>query len=796
MGKFVGQRYESLGNYKSHFLDQSMLCIEAINAKVFIQNYDNSIFRITVSKGGGLPPFSYAVIKNPLKTNFTIKEDKEKLILNRDKIRLVFQKNPLRISITTLKGKVINADDENLGCGWMGDEVSCYKKLNPNERFVGLGEKTGPFDKRGKSYTNWNSDVFGYSTEADPLYATLPFYIGINEGLYYGIFFDNTFKSTFNFGASNNRFVSLKAAGGYLDYYFIAGENIAQIIQSYATLTGTMQLPPKWSIGLQQCRYSYYPAHELLSIAKNYRDREIPCDVIYYDIHYMDKYKVFTWDEERFPDPVQTNQNLHDMNFKTVCIIDPGVKVEKGYHVYEDGLKNDAFIKYPDGENYQADVWPGWCHFPDFTNEKTRQWWSTYFTQLSTEGIDGFWNDMNEIASWGQDTPDIVEFDFEDLGASHKAAHNVYGMQMARATRQGAINANPKERPFILTRAAYAGIQRYAALWTGDNTATDEHLLLGARMVTNLGLVGIPFCGYDVGGFLGDTSPYLFARWIQMAAFAPFFRIHKMVNSKDSEPWSYGEEVEAIAKNFIELRYRLMPYLYSLFFEASQSGMPVCRTLMIDHPDDENVYKPDFENQFLLGESLLICPQKSTTTISKVYLPKGDWYLLYNDQKFKGGQVHLLETPIEILPVFARASSCFTEQSITQYWNDKHDGILRIHHYKGKKDYQFLHYEDDGISLKHEKNHFLKRNISFNHKKNTLNISEAVGKFKSKYHTVRIYLHGFPKNETQHTFRFIEPLPNFDPFYTPIDFIYECKGLNFIEQKLHRNGEALEILLK
>ena len=322
--------------------------------------------------------------------------------------------------------------------------------------------------------------------------------------------------------------------------------------------------------------------------------------MIYIDIHYMDNYKVFTFDPVRFPEPEKMTSELKEMNFKTIVILDPGIKIEKGYPVYDEGVKKGYFIKYPDGENYSGEVWPGWSHFPDFTNPKVRDWWAEKLKFYTDKGIDGFWNDMNEPAAWGQCLPDLMEFDYDGAVTTHKQAHNIYGMQMARSTQQGAKQMNKGLRPFTLNRAAYAGIQRYTASWTGDNVASDEHMLCGVRLLNSLGLSGVAFSGYDVGGFANDASPALFAKWIILGAFSPLFRCHSMINSKSAKPWAFGEEVEEISRNYIGLRYRLLPYIYSAFYESSQTGMPVVQSLAIGHTYDAKIYEPAYQNQYYL----------------------------------------------------------------------------------------------------------------------------------------------------------------------------------------------------
>ncbi|MBI3234241.1 MAG: glycoside hydrolase family 31, partial [Bacteroidetes bacterium] len=311
---------------------------------------------------------------------------------------------------------------------------------------------------------------------------------------------------------------------------------------------------------------------------------------------------------------------LKAMGFHLVVIVDPGIKKEKGYSAYEDGLKNDVFLKYPDGTNYTGQVWPGWCHFPDFTNPKTRKWWGNSFKGYVNDGIDGFWNDMNEPATWGQRFPDLVEFDFDGHKGTHRKGHNVFGMQMSRSTYDGAKELMNGRRPFILTRATYAGGQRFSAIWTGDNQPTDDHMIAGVRLVNSLGLSGFPYAGMDVGGFAGDASRDLFARWIQIGAFSPFFRGHTMVDSKDKEPWSHGEKDEEISRNFIQLRYNLMPYIYSTFYEATQNGMPVSRSLAFYHTYDNKIYDGNYQNQYYFGHGLLVAPYVSYRDLNKLIM--------------------------------------------------------------------------------------------------------------------------------------------------------------------------------
>lgn len=764
---------KSAGNITHVTVSGQQVDITTDNAYAQVTVYSANIIRVRMDKQALGADFSYAVISQPVHTNVSITQNETEVDITTDSLKAVIKKSPFAIAFYTRDGKLINEDEPGLQTSWVNESVTDYKKMQYGERFIGLGEKTGPLDRKGNGYTDWNTDAYAYSTERDPLYSTIPFYIGIHHSLNYGIFLDNTWQTDFNFGASNNRFSSFGARGGELNYYFIYHSTVAGIITSYTSLTGRMKLPPLWSLGYQQNRYTYYPETEVMRIAQTLREKKIPADGITLDIHYMDHYKVFTWDKERFPNPKQMTDKLNNMGFKLTVIVDPGVKTEQGYATYESGLKNNVFIKYPDSTNYTGQVWPGWCNFPDFTSQKTRDWWGNQIKKYGEDGVSGLWNDMNEISTWGQKMPDNVLFSFDGHLASHLQAHNVYGLNMVHASYEGAKKAFGK-RPFILTRSGYAGLQRYSAIWTGDNVATDEHMLLGVRLLNSLGLSGVPFTGMDIAGFTGGTTVPLYERWIQIGAFNPYFRSHSAVNTRSSEPWTYGEEALEIARNFISLRYKLLPYLYSTFYEAAQDGLPVMRSLAINYTHDENIYSTDFENQYLFGHAFMVAPFASTMQYGKVYFPAGKWYDLYNDEVETGGQAKVVELSAKKLPVFVKESSIVPVQSLVQSTSEQPTDTLVVHVYQGDADNSFVYYEDDGKSFNYEKGAFYKRTISYTPAKNELAFAKAEGSLTSKFHYIKLVLHGFGsasaiklngrQTDLKDDFNaFINPVSRFDP---------------------------------
>lgn len=769
---------QSLGDLEVWKNENNRLVGETTNGKFRIQIYENAIVRVTVTKNPTFENFSYAVVADADESIPEVNDLAEAIEIKTKFGVLKITKTPVRFIFLDHNGNVINEDDPAFGTSWNGEQVTTYKKLQDGERFIGLGEKTGPLDRRGNGYQNWNTDNFGYSTSADPLYCTTPFYIGVHHGVSYGVFFDNSYKSFFNFGASNNRFASFSADAGEMDYYFMHAPTVREILQQYTHLTGRMEMPPLWSIGYQQCRYSYYPDKEVLNLARTFRDKDIPADTIVFDIHYMDEYKIFTWSKRDFTDPKALLEELREMGFHVVVMCDPGIKVEPGYKTYEEGIKHNVFITYPDNTYYTGQVWPGWCHFPDFTNPLTRTWWKDQFADYVDLGIEGFWNDMNEIATWGQMIPENIEMNFDGNVASMRKGRNLYGFQMARSTYEGTKALLKGKRPFNLTRSAYSGIQRYAAVWTGDNVAYDEHMILGVRLVNSMGLAGIAFAGYDVGGFVGDANTRLFARWISIGTFSPFFRGHSMINSRDSEPWAYGEEVEQISRNYIKFRYLMLPYIYALFHEASETGMPVQRSLAIDYTHDPKIYDTQFQNQYLFGPSLLVIPVESTKDFVKVYFPEGDWYSLYDGKKFPGNNEVIMECPIHRLPVFVKGSAILPMKPVKASTKDISD-VLLLHVYLGSQNSSFTYYEDDGSSFQYQEGEFSKRQLELHVNERKIVLTKSEGQYKSPVKTIKVIIHGLYSEIDQVKIngtdaglsreinQFFGPLEKFDPIYDP-----------------------------
>lgn len=773
---------KTIGAVSGVSIDGQTVLVTTENARAAIMVYGPGIIRVRITPGLPASDLSYAVVGKPLPAKVVIDQDKDAIHIHTDSLSVTITRSPFLITFLTPGGDTINADEKGFGTSWIGTGVTTYKHLQTGERFIGLGEKTGDLDRKGMGYVNWNSDFYGYSITQDPIYSSIPFYMGIHHGLNYGIFLDNSYESTFNFGASNNRFSSFGARGGNINYYFIYHRRLADIITDYTRLTGRMPMPPLWSLGYQQNRYSYFPDTEVLRIAQTLREKKIPADGITLDIHYMDAYKLFTWNKERFPDPKALTDRLRSMGFRLTVIVDPGIKVEKGYPAYESGLAQNVFLKYPDGTDYTAKVWPGWCHFPDFTSPKGRDWWSGQIGAYTAQGVSGIWNDMNEISTWGQQVPENVLFDFDGHPTTMEEGHNVFALEMVRASYAGAKASG--QRPFILTRSGFAGLQRYSAIWTGDNRSEDSHLLAGIRLMASLGLSGVPFTGMDIGGFTGNPSTPLFARWMEVGAFLPYYRNHTAIDTRSSEPWTYGESVLEISRNYVSLRYKLLPYLYSVFYEATQDGLPVLRSLAMDYTGDSIVYTIPFQNQFLFGPSFLVAPVTDDAAYTGVYLPRGKWYDLYTGAADTGGQVKVRPLTLGELPVYVKGGAILPMQSLVQSTAEAPGDTLYIHLYRGDSSSTFTYYEDDGISYAYEKGAYYRRVMRYEPGGGASNgaasgdgafiLDKPEGSFPSKFHRLRFILHGFDGLEqvtinghvsylTDAAYSFLGLPPGYDP---------------------------------
>ena len=692
------------GEVMGHDRQGQTVTVRCVHASLQLTFLAADLVRVRLSPAGEFPARrSYAVAKTDPEWTpvpFTLNETGQAIEIHTERLTCRIDKKPCRLSFWDRDGQRIHAD--SAGLGWRGKRKAHLARLEPGEHVYGLGEKAFPLNRRGHSYTLWNIDSRNYAPGHEPLYLSIPFYVGQHGSLGYGMFYDNTYRAGLDLQSSPDEAIYW-TEDGELCYYFFYGPTLAAVLERYTELTGRLPLPPLWALGYQQSRWSYYPESRVREIARLFREHQVPCDVLYLDIDYMDGFRCFTWDKERFPDPAGLIADLHGQGMKLVVIIDCGIKADRHYAVCAQGLAQGLFCAYPDGQVAGGPVWPGESYFPDFTNPRAREWWGQLHAPLLEAGVDGLWNDMNEPTVSGSKADTLVgnvRHDMEGAGGDHEQAHNVYGMLMVRATAEGLQRLRPDQRPFVLTRSGWAGVQRYAIAWTGDNQSTWEHLQLTLPMVMGLGLSGLGFTGADVGGFDGGASAELLVRWTQLGAFLPFFRNHSARWSNNQEPWAYGEPYLSLNRAAIELRYRLLPYLYTATWQHAQKGQPIVRPLVWSYTDDTQTHSLD--DQFLCGDALLVAPVCAPGATSReVYLPAGDWFDFWTDGVHHGPLRLQAPAPLESIPVYVRAGTVLPTWPVQQYVGEKPAHKLILHVYPGDGD-SWL-YEDDGESLAYQR---------------------------------------------------------------------------------------------
>lgn len=662
----------------------------------------------------------------------------------------------LRLTVRERGGRLVVADAADPVMRADGS-FELTQKMPVGERYFGLGDKTGPFDRRGASYVHWNTDTFGYGRETDPTYKSIPFYVTTGGAFgSYGLFLDNPTRSWFDFGHRADGELKIGAPGGPADYYLIAGPMLPEVVQRYHDLTGKAPLIAPWGLGYQQSRYSYMSDAEVRALAARLRAEKIPTDVIWLDIDFQDRNRPFTTNAQTFPDLPKLAADLKADGIGLVAITDLHIAhaPSQNYAPYDSGAAGNHFLRTGKGETYVAPVWPGPSVFPDFTRKASRDWWGGLYRDFAAAGIAGFWNDMNEPAIFETPSKTMpldnlhrIEGDgFATREASHAEVHNVYGMQNSRATFDGLEKLDPAARPFVMTRATYAGGQRYAVTWTGDNNATWDHLKLSVQQLVNLGLSGFSYSAADIGGFTGGPSPDLLTRWIQIGAFTPVMRVHAAVNTPRSEPWVDGPEHLALRRRAIEARYRLFPYLYAVAEQQARTGDPIMRPPFYDYAASGC----DSPMSFTLGRDLMIAasPKPESPQAYDVCLPKGGWYDFWTGRKIvaKPGEKadSVSETPrIDRLPVFVRAGTILPRQPLVQSLSETPRGPLELAVYPGP-DCGGTLYLDDGKARAIERGAYLRQSIRCTETPGGLRIDFAPreGKWKPWWHQIAVTVHG------------------------------------------------------
>jgi alpha-glucosidase len=713
---------------------------------------DDSIVRVRVTRSSQFPvSHSWAVVapSKPVRLQ-DFRDSSPEVSFATRAVRIRVAKATLAISFAGTDGAPIAADNPSRPMLWNGSAFQLWKQMPPDEHYFGLGDKAGPLDHRGMAFTMWNTDAYGWTSSTDPLYKTIPFFLAMNHGRAYGIFLDNTWRSFFDFGKQSRDAYSFGADGGELDYYFIAGPAPKDVIERFTALTGRTPLPPLFALGYQQSRWSYPSEARVREVANKFRQERIPADAIYLDIEYQDGNRPFTIDRAKFPHFEQMVHDLGGQGFKVVAITDLHLKQEPGYAPYDEGIAGDHFVKNADGSVYVGKVWPGASVFPDFTRAETRRWWGTLYRGFAGMGVRGFWNDMNEPAIFDVpgktmplDTMHRVAGDgLVPHSESHRAIHNVFGMENVRATYEGLLALNPNQRPFVLTRAAYAGTQRYAATWTGDNSSTWEHMRQSVPQLLNLGLSGYPLSGADVGGFIGSPTPDLLTRWIELGAFLPLFRNHTSYGTADQEPWVHGPEHEAIRRRYIELRYQLLPYIYTAMEQTARTGVPLVRPLFLEYPAEEDFAQQDRE--FLLGDDLLIAPALSETFDQyPVRLPAGDWYDYWSGKKIAGGSTTQAAPALDHLPIYVRAGAIIPMQPVVQSTSEKPQGPLQLWIYRGQQ-CRGSAYADDGETLNYTRGDFSRTDFACSVSSESIEVTvgRSEGQFIPWWDSIQVHVVG------------------------------------------------------
>jgi alpha-glucosidase len=579
--------------------------------------------------------------------------------------------DPLRIGFGDGK-REFACDEDKLGMGFaplapaasrlvdpLGSPAIVYKRSQPRTHYFGCGERTGGLDKTQSRQVFWNFDPPSQHTAAlNNMYTSVPFVLALCSGHAWGMFVDSSYRLEFDLANEDPARCGFAVDGGPLIYYVFGGPTPRAVLKRYTQVTGRIPMPPRWAIGNHQSRWGYKTADELLQVARTFREREIPLDAVYLDIDYMDGYRVFTWDRERFPDPAGLVRELGELGVKLVTIIDPGVKVDEHYPVYRTGREADVFCKTFGGDEYRNVVWPGLCAFPDFTDPRTRAWWGEQLPALLDTGVAGIWCDMNEptvFVPTPQTLPEDVAHHGNGNAVLHAQVHNMYGQLMARATHEGVRKLQPERRPMVISRSGFAGLQRYALHWTGDNSSWWEHLWMGMPQLQNLGLSGYAWVGVDIGGFSGDATGELLSRWTEFGVFQPFCRNHSAWNTHPQEPWAFGEPYESQIRSMLLLRQRFIPYLYTLFEEAHRTGAPILRPLLFEFPDDEATYTTD--DEFLVGSALLVAPiARPGLEYRHVYLPHGTWVHYWSGKRLRGPTHILAYAPLGQPAMYVRAN--------------------------------------------------------------------------------------------------------------------------------------------
>jgi alpha-glucosidase len=694
-----------LGNIKRFMQFDRAIQIEAENGDALVVYLAPNLVQVRFSATREFKQvLSYALEPTfaPLVVNMTVNDTPEWIDTRTEALMVQVHRVSGAMRIRLANGQDVSLDTGQ-GLHFTPEGHPAWTRQLPDgEHAHGLGERATGLNLRGKRYQLWNYDFKNYQRGSDPLYYSIPFYLGVHADYTLGVFWDNPARGIVDIGATQPDQMTFSSETGELIFYVIADRQAPNVLKRYFELTGNPLMPPLWAFGYHQSRYGYNDTTRYRELMREFRTRKIPCDVLHFDISYMDGYRVFTYDKDKFGDLPVLLRQFKERGFRSIAILDPGVKIDKRYAAYSSGVEQDIFLKKSDGSHYEARVWAGESVFPDFTKPEARRWWGKQVAKFVEMGIDGLWNDMNEptiFLDWEKpgEMPHDLPYHWDGHGSTqHEGGQNVYGMQMTRATYEGLLRAYPDRRPFVLTRSTYAGGHRYAVTWTGDNTSDWDHLKLSIAMALNSALSGMIFTGPDVGGFFETPDPELYSRWVQLASLFPLFRTHSMLETPNQEPWSFGKETEDIARKFINLRYQLLPYLYSAYAQASTQGLPMLRPTFFLDPNDEQLHNQD--DAFMVGDALFVAPVLEPGVSKRsVYLPRGVWYDFWTNRLIDGKRTVEVEAPLDHMPIYARAGAVVPMWDVMQYVGEKRVEELQLKVFAGPGESAF--YEDAGEGL-------------------------------------------------------------------------------------------------
>ena len=637
------------------------------------------------------------------------------------KLRIRIRCSDLSLSFISVKGGEFLSQD----CGGVehyfdqgagAHRQMLRKTIRENELFFGLGDKPCPGNLCGRRFEFWGADHYAYHENSDPLYKNIPFFIGLENQLCYGIFLDNTGRSSIDLGRGGNHILLLEVPGDRMDYYFFHEASPLEVVASYTRLTGLPELPPMWALGYQQSKWSYYPAEVVRNVAESIRKHKIPCDAIYLDIDHLKDKCVFTWDNDRFPDPSGMIRELDCDGIKVITIVNPGVKIEETNSVWKEGMEKGYYCLRGNGDLVEEKSWPGLCHFPDFTRRDVRGWWAGLFREYAGEkGVSGIWADMNEPSVFPDRTfPEDTIHDYDGYPCSHGMAHNIYGHCMADSCKEGMLGMGGRKRPFVLSRSGYSGMQRFAATWTGDNCSTWEHLTMANAQCQRLSSSGISFCGSDVGGFIDYPTPELFCRWMQLGAFHMLYRNHASKDYGGQEPWVFGQDVTDYVRDAVETRYKLLPYLYTVFQRYCADGMPAIRPVAL-----QCVHEPDTswrDREFFVGDHLYVVPvlEKQAVEVS-LYVPQGTWFSLWNDKPLtESGGEESVDVSLAHIPVFVRGGAVLPLWPVQQYVGQIKRPDVTLHlWWADDTECESSLYEDSGDGFEYQSGNYRLHHFSF-----------------------------------------------------------------------------------